>query len=247
LKNIKAQISIGLVFMVLAFLVTIQLRSVTKNNAAKDQAALRMEEALNEIGKMRQTNDDLRRQLDAAKSDLDQYRKEASEKSDLSRALSDQLTRADISAGLVDVTGPGVRVTLNDAKKKNADNLGDQNATLIHDDDIRKIINELCAAGAEAVSVNDSRIISNSAVRCVGPVVLVNDVKLAPPYVIRAIGKPEYLEASLNINGGIVDGLRIWGFEAEVAKQDEVVIPKYQGVLNFKSAVPYDAEGGRNR
>ena len=54
--------------------------------------------------------------------------------------------------------------------------------------------------------------------RCVGPSILVNDTKMTPPYVIKAIGKAEQLEAALNLNGGVIDNLRIWGFKIEIKK-----------------------------
>ena len=161
--------------------------------------------------------------------------------------MEEQLTRAEILAGLVDVKGPGISVTLNDAANRSVTGGLDANSTLIHDEDLRRVINELASAGAEAISVNDSRIISTSAVRCVGPTVLVNDTKMAPPYVIRAIGKPEQLEAALNLKGGVVDGLRVWGFEIAITQSEEILIPKYDGTLNFRSATAVEAEkeGGR--
>ena len=112
------------------------------------------------------------------------------------------------------------------------------NATLIHDEDIRKVVNELFAAGAEVVAVNDSRIISTSAIRCVGPSILVNDTKMTPPYVIKAIGKADQLEAALNLNGGVIDNLETWGFEIVIERQQELIIPKYSGKITYDVAEP---------
>ena len=65
------------------------------------------------------------------------------------------------------------------------------------------MVNELKAAGAEAVSVNDQRLVAVSPVRCAGPTIFVNNTPQTPPYVIRAIGEPNTLETALNISGGI--------------------------------------------
>lgn len=246
-KNYKAQIALGAVFMILAFLITIQFRSVTKNNESRQQNNQRIEDLLTELNKEREKNEALSAQLDEYEASITQYRSEAEESSGNSKFLSEQLKRAELLAGLVDVKGPGITISLSDVNNRKTIGAGaEANSTLIHDEDIRRVINELSAAGAEAICVNDSRIISTSAVRCVGPTVLVNDTKMAPPYVIKAIGKPDQLEAALNLNGGVIDGLRVWGFEISITKSEEITIPKYSGTLNFRSAeVVETAEEGK--
>lgn len=242
-KNDKAQIALGVVFMMLAFLITIQFRSVTKNNASQKQSNQRIEDLLTELNKEREKNEALTQQANEYEASIAQYRSEAEETNGNSKFMSEQLARAELLAGLSDVKGPGITVSLSDVNNRKTVGSGaEANSTLIHDEDIRRVINELSAAGAEAICVNDSRIISTSAVRCVGPTVLVNDTKMAPPYVIKAIGKAEQLEAALNLNGGVIDGLKVWGFEISISKSEEIVIPKYSGTLNFRSASPVETE-----
>ncbi len=101
-----------------------------------------------------------------------------------------------MSAGLIAVEGPGIIVTIDDSKR--VGKLGENpNLYLIHDDDILKVINELWAAGAEVMSINDQRIITNSEIRCAGPTLSVNNTRYAPPYEIKVIGNPHNLENSL--------------------------------------------------
>lgn len=246
-KNYKAQIALGIVFMLLAFLVTIQFRSVTRNNAANSSNNQRIEDLLIELNKQREENEALNIKIEEYEESIAQYRSETEGEGGDSKFLSEQLKRAETLAGLIDVEGPGITVSLNDAANRKGLSGSNANSTLIHDEDIRRVINELSAAGAEAICVNDSRIISTSAVRCVGPTVLVNDTKMAPPYVIKAIGKPDQLEAALNLNGGVIDGLKVWGFEISISKSNKLLIPKYSGTLNFRSAspIPTAKEGKR--
>ncbi len=242
MKNWKAQVSIGLVVMVLAFLIAVQFKSVTKNYEAMQQTSIRTEELQADLKKEREKSDDLQRQLDAYKNEVEEYRKEAETSSGYYKLLSEQLTKAEIMAGLVDVQGQGIVVTLNDSQKRTGDNITDLNVTLIHEDDLRRVVNELSAAGAEAIAINDSRIVSNSAIRCVGPVILVNDEKMAPPYTVKAIGKPDQLTAALNLNGGVIEMLRAFGFEVSIQQQSDIVIPKYNGTVTFQDAVPIEKE-----
>lgn len=241
-KNWKAQVSLGVVFMILAFLITVQFRSVTKNNEVKQQNSVRLDELLVELKNERAKTEDLRKQIESYKNDIDQYREDAETSSGYSKFLSEQLKRAELMAGFVDVKGPGVVVTLNDINIRKNTPILDANSSLIHEKDIRDVINELKAAGAEAISINDNRIISTSAVRCAGPTILANDVKMAPPYVIKAVGKPEQLEASLNLNGGVVDILTVLGFEVSISKQENITIAKYSGAFNFKYATAVEAK-----
>jgi len=238
IKKNKVQLVMGLVVLVLTFLISLQFKSVTVNNAQSQQQSLRVDELLADLKKEREQNEDLKKQLEAYQNDIAQYREDTEQNSDYSKFLSEQLKRAEIMAGFVDVKGPGISITLSDIdNRKSTQAILSSNETLIHDEDIRRVINELCAAGAEAISVNDSRIISTSAVRCVGPTILVNDTKMSPPYVIRAIGKADQLEAAMNLNGGVIDNLKVWGFSISISKHEEIIIPKYSGMVNFSSAV----------
>lgn len=238
-KDLKAQITIGIMLLIMAFAITVQIKSVSQNKSVAGINNLRTEELLLELKNEQSKNAELEKQLSAFKNDIDQYREAAETNDNYSKVLSEQLTRAELLAGMVDVKGEGITITLNDMdnRKTSAGSLN-ANATLIHDEDIRKVVNELFAAGAEVVAVNDSRLISTSAVRCVGPSILVNDTKMTPPYVIKAIGKAEQLEAALNLNGGVVDNLRIWGFEIEIKKYSEIIIPKYSGKVTYDIASP---------
>ena len=244
-KDLKAQITIGIMLLIMAFAITVQIKSVSQNKSVAGINNLRTDELLLELKKEQSKNEELEKQLSAFKNDIDQYREAAETTDNYSKVLSEQLTRAELLAGMVDVKGEGITITLNDMdNRKTSGGSLNANATLIHDEDIRKVVNELFAAGAEVVAVNDSRLISTSAVRCVGPSILVNDTKMTPPYVIKAIGKAEQLEAALNLNGGVVDNLRIWGFEIEIKKYSEIIIPKYSGKVTYDIASPVTVSGG---
>ena len=248
IKNNKVQLVMGLAILILTFLIALQFKSVTVNNAENKLRNMRVDELLGDLKKEREQNEDLEKQLTAYQNDIAQYRKDAEQNSDYSKFLSEQLKRAELAAGFVDVKGPGITISLSDVnKRKSSASVLSTSETLIHDEDIRRIINELCSAGAEAISVNESRIISTSAIRCVGPTILVNDTKMTPPYVIKAIGKSEQLEAAMNLNGGVIDNLHVWGFDINLTKQNELTIPKYNGTVNFSSAVAVDtAKEGAN-
>ncbi len=163
------------------------------------------------------------------------------------RALLADLQQAKFAAGLTTVAGPGVVVTLNDSKKPIPPTMqipGMAPPNIIHDTDINQVVNELKAAGAEAVSVNSQRLIATSPIRCAGPTVFVNNTAQTPPYVIRAIGDAGTLQTAINLPGGVGDQLRQFD-PAMIAVQTatHLVLPASSGPPPPRYAKPVAGTG----
>lgn len=197
---------------------------------------------------LRDTNLGQTKQISDLRKQLTGYQKAAADDSGNSKLLSADLQKANLLAGLVPVVGPGVVVTLKDAKNpppKPSDMsqevyIETLRPFLIHDQDIQAIINELRAAGAEGIAVNDQRIVSTTAVRCVGPSVLVNNVATnGSPVKIKAIGDPDTMLSSLMMPGGVSDQYKITDptmFFIDKAK--EMTLPAYSGATPIRYAQP---------
>ena len=133
-----------------------------------------------------------------------------------------------MKAGLTALEGSGVIVRMDDSNI--SAKLGDNpNLYVIHDEDILRIVNELRAAGAEAISINGQRLIATSEIRCAGPTLSVNNVRSAPPFEIIAIGDKNSLENSIKMRGGVEDALKVWGIQIDVQSLENVYIPPYSG------------------
>lgn len=157
------------------------------------------------------------------------------------REFAAELKRLQIMAGLTKVTGPGIVITLNDSDLPARQ--GElQEVFLIHDDDLVRTVNELRAAGAEAIAINGQRVVANTAIRCAGPTILVNTTRIAPPYVIEAIGNKDEL-LQVDMRGGLLDSLRAWGIKVEIAVKDSLVLPAYTGSIGGRYAKPLLEEG----
>lgn len=234
--------SIGIVCLLMAFLVTMQIKSVIYNHATKNEESLRVEDLLKQLNDERTKNDNMSEIITSLKSDLQSFKDEAAENSEYSKTIINQLEKAEILAGLVEVEGSGVTITVKDSTLKNT--IGDASAYVIHDSDLLMIINELCDAGAEAISLNGERIVSTTEIRCAGSTVSVNNSRYAQPFIINAIGDPVNLENALLMRDGVYDTLTTWGLEINIKKVSKVVVPAYIGSLNYKYATPVITEEG---
>jgi uncharacterized protein YlxW (UPF0749 family) len=184
---------------------------------------------------------DLQRTIQAQQSQIAKYEAGASSHSAELHAMSDDLQSAKFLAGLTEVQGPGVKVILNDSKNPYPSGLpaGLTPPNIIHDTDINQVVNELKAAGAEAVSVNDQRLVAVSPIRCAGPTIFVNNTAQTPPYVIKAIGDSKTLVTALNISGGIADQVKNFDKTMfSIAPVKHLIVPAYSGVIQPKYAVP---------
>lgn len=142
-------------------------------------------------------------------------------------------------AGLQAVTGPGLVVTLDDAprpaegEEPASDNPDD---LVVHQQDVQSVLNALWAGGAEAVSVMGDRVISTSAVRCVGNTLLVNGRLVGPPFVMRAIGDVSGMRGALAVEPGVALFKRYvdaYGLTYAVATERDLHLPAYDGALEL--------------
>lgn len=237
-KFSSATFSIGIVCLIMAFLVTLQIKSVIYNHAVNSQETVRVDELLKQLNDERAKNDNLTELVSSLKSDMQSFKDEASQNSDYSKTLLSQLEKAELLAGLVEVEGSGLTITVKDSSLKNT--VGDPSAYIIHDTDLLMLINELCDAGAEAISINNERIISTTEIRCAGSTVSVNNTRCAQPFTIKVIGDPVNLENALLMRDGVYDTLTAWGLEIDIKKVSSITIPAYTGTLNYKYAKPIE-------
>ena len=145
-------------------------------------------------------------------------------------ALQEKLDKYETFLGMTDVKGQGIIVTVsdNDGYNRQNNSFASINASnyLVHDGNLVAIVNELKAAGAEAISINDKRITDSTAITCAGNVIQVNGEKVGSPFVIKTIGQKDLLYGEINKNGGTVSKLKKYGVITEIKKSDNIEISK---------------------
>jgi uncharacterized protein YlxW (UPF0749 family) len=228
LKIRSWQAGIGIVAMVLSIIIVFQLR--TENQIEANLPTRRVNELAQifknqtkQIKKYEYEIEDLRKQL----NDYDRDR---------------EITRLKMAAGLIPLTGKGLRIVLSDSTKKLKD-YDDPVFYVVHSDQLELTINELWAAGAEAIAINNYRVGNSSGISCAGTTILIDTKRLAPPYIIEAIGDPKNLQHALLMPGGFIENeILSFNLKFEIQQVDEITIPAYKGSISFEYAKPVEEE-----
>jgi uncharacterized protein YlxW (UPF0749 family) len=109
----------------------------------------------------------------------------------------------------------------------------------VHQQDIQAVVNALWAGGAEAMTLQDQRVISTTGIKCVGNTVVLHGVPYAPPYEITAIGDLDALQESLD-SSEYVDGYKTYvdayNLGYEVSTDQDVTMPPYDGSIDLRYA-----------
>ena len=217
---------LGIMCFALTLGICIQIRTVKGTNTAVsnnyEENNLRAE-----VLRYKEKYDNKYKELEKERQNATKDNSELEEK-------ESEITVGNKMIGLTDVTGAGVIVTLSDSKKDSSSVLN-PSSLLVHDVDILSVVNELKNAGAEAISINDQRIVPTTGISCGGNIIDINGEKVGAPFVIKAIGLPEQL-AGLSRQGGYLELLKGYSVEAELKKSNNITIPKYTGVITYEYA-----------
>jgi uncharacterized protein YlxW (UPF0749 family) len=140
-----------------------------------------------------------------------------------------------LQAGLVEVRGPGLKVTLDDSTLKESPT-GNVNDLVIHSQDVQAVVNALWRAGAEAVSLNGQRLVSTSAVLCVGNTLLLNGTVHSPPFVALAIGADHDRFEGDTLVRRLHDDAHSFGLRFSVSTSTSLRVPAFDGPVNPRFA-----------
>jgi uncharacterized protein YlxW (UPF0749 family) len=227
-------LSIAVVSVVLGLMLAIQFRStVASQNKNAGVPFDRAQELSVEMRQLEKERDALQQEAEDLTNKLNQANKGQAQ---ALQAISSELNKVKMMAGMLPVKGTGVEIVLDNGKagaQSPAENL-----FAVRDDDILKVLNELRGAGAEAISINGVRVIATSEIRLAGTFINVNLTRVLPPYRIEAIGDKDILSSSLEISGGVVEYLRSMGIKVSLEKKEQINIPAYAGRNRFDYAKP---------
>lgn len=220
-----------MIFLLLGTLATIQIRS-TMGMQRQNAETLDMNKLTGQLDSRIKQGEVYKADIAKLENDMEAFI-QASSNNIVNAESKQELDRLRLISGLTDVKGDGVVVTLNDADEADAVKSGDDSVMdyIIHDLDILHVVNHLRMGGAQAIAINNERIISTSEQVCAGPTIKVNSNRYAVPYEIKAIGDSDELYNTLK-DSGILDEMTTLGKRVSITREKDIEIPKFSNDIS---------------
>lgn len=232
--NIKKSLIYFVCFSLLGIVAAMQLKSVLLENKQKISLSQEISKLNSQLNNQKAENKNLQIKID--KLELKKNELIKNNKSNFREGRTNDLLKEReklrVIDGLTDVKGQGITMLLNDGL--HTSEVEDINDIIIHDKDLLKIINELHKAGAQAISINDERIVAATRVFCAGPAIKINNNRCAVPYIIKAIGDPGMLYESVS-NSSIIRELLLFKVQVDIKVSKDLVIKKYVSLNTIDS------------
>lgn len=218
-------ITIGLMFFILTMVISIQFRTITSTDIVALEN-MREEELKKELTTLKAKHEATYKKLSDTLTKISEYEKTRNTENETLSILNEEVEETRDLLGKTDVIGTGVVITITDTMKGK-----------VSSEDLLTLINLLKSAGAEAISINDQRIVYDSYIVNPNPeLIRLNARVITSPYIVKAIGNTAYLESSISQKDvGYVDTEMLEGKNIEVEKKEKISILKYTGDLNFEN------------
>ena len=223
--KITMTICVGCIALILTMIMFTQFKTVDETDITAIET-MRETELRAELASWKEKYEEIETKMTEVDGKISEYRKELDENANSSSVLQEEVKEAETYLGYTSLQGQGIIVTLKDKEDK-----------IVNYSHLLQLVNELNAAGAEAISINDERIVSMSEIVTVkDKIVTINERKVAGPFTVKAIGDKKYFESALSIKGGYIDLMAAEGIEVIYTVEDNVIVPEYEGDQKFEYA-----------
>lgn len=224
MNDVMKKIMFGLISTVLGILISMSIR---------EKAEIMSPMSIEKIENYNRELNVVENQINVDKEIISHIKYSIEEKSspayqdELKRSLQNELKELKILSGEYDIKGEGIVIMIDDSKNEDYKNT---NLGIIHDIDIMIILNELKAAGVDAISINDVRVMGDSEIKCMGPTVKVDGHSKATPFIIKAVGDMEMIYNIMSDKNSYINLLETtYYMDVKVEKNKNIIIPKRDG------------------
>ena len=218
-------ISIGTIALILTMVLFIQFKTVRETDITAIET-MREAELRTELASWKSKYDEISTKLQDTEEKISNYRNDIENNEKSSQLLEQELIQTEKYLGYTDLEGEGISVKLDDTEYKQ-----------VESSDILSLVNELRLPGAEAISINEERVVSTTEIVNVDTrFIIVNGKRIVAPYEIKAIGDKKYLESAISIKGGYVDEIKGKEITINYSIEDNITIPKFSGKMTLQNA-----------
>lgn len=227
----KGKITVVITLTIACFALTtvmcMQFKIVNETDIASIET-MREEELRTELANWKQLYNEADEQYKEKTERLKEYQEKQQSTEESTKLIEKELQQVEMYLGKTEVQGEGITINIKDIND-------DEEIPPISAEDLLVIVDYLKLAGAEAISINEQRIVNMSDIVYVNnSIIYVNQQRILAPYVIKAIGDSVSLESTLLGNGGYVETLKKLGFDIDIQRQNKVIIPQYNKEVGHK-------------
>ena len=237
MKKYSGMVVIGLLALFIGLVISIQITTTQGSDQGGLVPVAKAQGYLVELKQVRAEKDAAVQELNELEARLDQIEKEKADEDFFLKGIVTDLEKYKMAAGVVDVQGSGVLITINDPIP--TEEFSDEySVIMLRYELLLSLVNKLKDAGAEAISINGQRIIATTEISLAGDNVNINTVPTAPPYIVKAIGNPETIESTLTIRFGIIEQMKSYGLRIDIKQEEQIKVPRYSGIIKYRYAEP---------
>lgn len=206
------------------------------NLSSKEYQELNTEKGnlLKDISKIKESNDEIIYKIN-------DYKRNENNSGEILKNVNEEINYNNMIIGFTPVEGEGIEIQLSDG----VDDISEEDASgtlllvkTLHDNDMMEVVNELKMAGAEAISINNQRVILNSEIMCRWAFISINGIKTPGPFTIKAIGNSSIMKSVLSRSDGYLQMLKNRDINVYITEKKSIEIPSYNGsgkVSDFKN------------
>ena len=224
--KITMAIAVCIACFALVFVMSMQFKIVNQTDITAIEN-MRETELRTELANWKAKYEETETKYEEIESKIEEYQKTKQSNEETGKIVEEELEQVNMTLGKTDVEGEGIEITLRETEN--------EEISKISANDLLVMVNSLKLAGAEAISINDERIINMSDIVTINDTFIkVNGQRILTPYVIKAIGNQTYLESALLGNGGYLDELEKIGHNVSIEKINKVKISQYKDEIKIK-------------
>ncbi|SHE56152.1 DUF881 domain-containing protein [Alkalibacter saccharofermentans] len=236
MKKFKGRVEIAVICVIIGVMIVLQMQTI--GNLGGLVSSQRADDLLIELNQLKRENTELSQRAGELSSRVAEFESQAADNSRYIERLLQDVSDARTYSGQTDLEGEGLQITLDYDSVEN----DGFDPFLYNSELLLLLVNELNAAGAEAISINGERLVSISEIRLAGSHININGARHSRPFVFKVIGDAKTLRSAILIRAGIADIMRANYISVSIEEMEELTVEKYDRTINFRYAKPVGEE-----
>lgn len=231
MKNNKMSTIIFIIAIIIGLLITITINKASSGKFVI-LTAEQYKDALDQKNNLYKEISEISNQLNKNRAKIETYIDLSLDNKNIYDEMDKENKTNQMLIGTKDAKGSGLTIVIKDGDAFDGKVNTNLSTQIVHNSDLYRVINLLRTSGAQAISINEQRILPNSSIDCYGPFISVNQVGLSGPFTIKVIGDADAMYDYLINKDYTIGYLKVRGIGVEINKDENIKISGYEGKIN---------------